>query len=135
MSERQSPFFLLRLLADGTFRSGEVLRRELGCSRAELGELVQAMDLLGLRVIAVRGRGFGLSAPVDLIRLEDLSGSPFRVEILDECESTNTMLVARARSAANVGSLHASAIVCERQNAGRGRRGAQWLAPRFQRRV
>jgi len=126
VSERQSPFFLLRLLADGKFRSGEVLRRELGCSRSELGELVQAMDLLGLRVIAVRGRGFGLSAPVDLIRLEDLSSSPFRVEILDECESTNTMLVARARSAADVGALHASAIVCERQIAGRGRRGAQW---------
>lgn len=126
VSERPSPFLLLRLLADGKFRSGEGLCRELGCSRAELRARLQAMDALGMRVIAVRGRGIRLAEPVDLIRKDALAGLPFHVELLDECESTNTVLVERARNARDAEALHASAIVCERQNAGRGRRGAQW---------
>lgn len=126
MSERPSLFLLLRLLADGAFRSADALRRELGCSLPALRAHRQAMDLLGVKVIAVRGRGWRLAEPVDLIRREALAASPFRVELLDECESTNTTLVESARSAADVGALHASAIVCERQNAGRGRRGAHW---------
>jgi BirA family biotin operon repressor/biotin-[acetyl-CoA-carboxylase] ligase len=49
-----------------------------------------------------------------------------RVEVLDECDSTNTVAAARARDGAPSGTT----IACELQRAGRGRGGASWIAPR-----
>ena len=48
----------------------------------------------------------------------------FSIELLDSCESTSTLLLDRAQQDAPSG----SAIVCERQTAGRGRRGRNWLS-------
>jgi BirA family biotin operon repressor/biotin-[acetyl-CoA-carboxylase] ligase len=59
-----------------------------------------------------------------LARCEVLLRSGVRVEVLDECTSTNTLLAARARA----GEPHASAIVCERQTSGRGRQGRSWIS-------
>ena len=122
----ESAFALLRILSDGAFHQGSVLCRQLGFNRAELDAGLGALASMGVPVSAVRARGYRLDGPVDLIRPGDLADAPFRVELLDECESTNTLLVERARSAPDIALLHASAIVCERQTAGRGRRGARW---------
>lgn len=53
-------------------------------------------------------------------------GAPalFKVEILDSCESTNTLLLNRVQQGVPSGSV----VVCERQTAGRGRRGRAWLS-------
>lgn len=48
----------------------------------------------------------------------------FTIEVLDSCASTNTLLLERAQQGAASGSV----VVCERQNAGRGRRGRSWLS-------
>lgn len=48
---------------------------------------------------------------------------PFRVELLEQCESTNSLLQTRARD----GAPHCSVLACEHQSAGRGRRGSPWL--------
>lgn len=50
-----------------------------------------------------------------------------RVElaILPECDSSNSRLMAEAEAGAASGRV----ILCERQTAGRGRRGRSWLAP------
>ncbi len=48
----------------------------------------------------------------------------FSLELVDACESTNTLLLDRAQQGAPSGSV----IVCERQTAGRGRRGRSWLS-------
>ena len=48
----------------------------------------------------------------------------FALEVLPECESTSTLLLDRARGGAPSGSL----LVADRQTAGRGRRGRQWLS-------
>jgi len=48
----------------------------------------------------------------------------FDVEALAECASTNTLLLKRAEQGAPSGSV----IVADRQTAGRGSRGRQWLA-------
>ncbi|WP_324568280.1 biotin--[acetyl-CoA-carboxylase] ligase, partial [Accumulibacter sp.] len=48
----------------------------------------------------------------------------FALEVLPACESTSTLLLARARGGAPSGSL----LVADRQTAGRGRRGRQWLS-------
>lgn len=48
----------------------------------------------------------------------------FHIEVLDACESTSTRLLDLAQAGAPSGSV----VVCERQTAGRGRRGRAWLS-------
>ena len=52
------------------------------------------------------------------------SDSRIRVHVLDQCPSTNALLLERARA----GEPHATAIVCENQTAGRGRQGNAWIS-------
>lgn len=64
---------------------------------------------------------------IDLVllktRLGDLAGR-FDVDALDECDSTSSELQRRAERGAPAGSV----VVADRQSAGRGRRGRQWLS-------
>ncbi len=48
----------------------------------------------------------------------------FAIEVADRCESTSTLLLDRAQQGAPSGSV----VACERQTAGRGRRGRSWLS-------
>jgi BirA family biotin operon repressor/biotin-[acetyl-CoA-carboxylase] ligase len=52
--------------------------------------------------------------------------SAIRIELLDECDSTNAVAAARARDGAPSGTT----VVCELQRAGRGRQGASWVSAR-----
>ncbi|MFM9972694.1 MAG: biotin--[acetyl-CoA-carboxylase] ligase [Burkholderiales bacterium] len=52
----------------------------------------------------------------------DLALSELRVQCLEQCESTNTLLMAQAKA----GGPHGSVVVCEYQTAGRGRLGNRW---------
>jgi BirA family biotin operon repressor/biotin-[acetyl-CoA-carboxylase] ligase len=125
-----APFSLLRILADGRFHSGERLGRVLGLSRAGVWSLVRRIDALGLRVFKVRGRGYRLAERLDLLEAGVLTAklgkiSPvLRVEVLDECPSTNSVLAERAAA----GAPHGTVLVCEHQSAGRGRRGNSWVS-------
>jgi len=65
------------------------------------------MDLYDRRFLAERLRNSGLT-----------------LELLDECPSTNTELAERARA----GAAHGTVLACERQTAGRGRRGNAWVS-------
>lgn len=56
-------------------------------------------------------------------RLGELAGR-FDVDALDECDSTSSELLRRAELGAPAGTV----IVADRQSAGRGRRGRQWLS-------
>lgn len=56
-------------------------------------------------------------------RLGELAGR-FDVDALDECDSTSSELMRRADAGAPAGTV----IVADRQSAGRGRRGRQWLS-------
>ena len=47
-----------------------------------------------------------------------------RLEVLDECSSTNTVLAERAEA----GAAHGTLLLCEHQSAGRGRRGNAWVS-------
>jgi BirA family transcriptional regulator, biotin operon repressor / biotin---[acetyl-CoA-carboxylase] ligase len=51
---------------------------------------------------------------------------PLRVEVLDECASTNSVLLERAAR----GGGHGCVVACEHQTAGRGRRGNAWFSAR-----
>ena len=121
-------FDTLRLLADGEFRSGEAMARTLGVSRGSVWNALAGLDAAGLEVFRVRGRGYRLAAPLDLLeraaieRALGAHAARFAVSVLDRTESTNTLLLERAAAGAPEGSV----IAAEWQTHGRGRRGRPW---------
>ena len=122
-------YSLLRILADGRIHSVEHVCRTLGLSEIGVRKLARELARLGARVCREAGSGLRLERPMDLYDpelLEDqLKAFPgLCLELLEECPSTNTALVARARA----GAAHGSVLVCEHQSAGRGRRGNAWIS-------
>lgn len=127
---RSSSFAVLRHLADGRLRSGAEIAAALRVSRAAVSDAVRALESNGLDVLAVRGRGYRLAAPFDALDAAAIGAAlgaqpgAVRLEVIDECDSTNAVLAARAAAGAPSG----TAVVCELQRAGRGRRGAGWVS-------
>ena len=129
---------VLRLLSDGEFHSGATLAHAAQVSRASVWNAVQKIEAASLDVFSVRGRGYRLARPLvmlDATRLQQLLGetSPFTLEIVDETDSTNTLLLQRMQAAApGVAGVpevpHASVIAAEWQRAGRGRMNRPWYA-------
>lgn len=121
-------FDLLRLLSDASFHSGAALARELGAAPATVQLALCELKRLGLMLVRVRGRGYRLAEAYDCLDPAAVRAGlgsqarEFRIELLDACASTNTLLLERARSGAPSGSV----IACELQSAGRGRRGNNW---------
>jgi BirA family transcriptional regulator, biotin operon repressor / biotin---[acetyl-CoA-carboxylase] ligase len=121
----------LRLMSDQEFRSGELISRELGVSRAGLSQSLKELAPLGVEVFKVHGRGYRLAQPLDWLepaRVETVLGDRarlFAIEYFDQVESTNTLLLEKAASSANSGAC----VVAELQTKGRGRRGRGWFAP------
>ncbi len=62
--------------------------------------------------------------PATLQRLLEAARGRFDVDSIDECDSTNTVLMRRSGECAPSGSV----LVADFQNAGRGRRGRSWIA-------
>jgi BirA family biotin operon repressor/biotin-[acetyl-CoA-carboxylase] ligase len=120
-------FSLLRILADGVPHSRERICRTLGLSTAALDEAAGDLAARGVRVVAA-GEELRLAGSVDLydrrLLSERLHNSGLRLELLDECPSTNTELAERARA----GAAHGTVLACEHQTAGRGRRGNAWVS-------
>jgi len=124
---------VLRLLADGECHSGEALAAELGISRAAVWKQVRGLERFDLRVDAVRGQGYRLGRPVDLLDACEilaafeprLHRAIERLDVLEEVDSTNSHLFAGPKPAA--GKLRI--CLAEYQTGGRGRRGRAWLAP------
>ncbi len=124
---------LLELLNRGGFHSGEALARTLGVSRAAVWKIVGALRAQGIDIYSVRGRGYRLARPVELLDREailDAMDPQARrlvadVELHERIDSTNTHLMERARDGAPGG----LACLAETQTAGRGRRGRHWVSP------
>ncbi len=123
---------MVRLLADGRFHSGQEIADRLGISRTAVWKQLQRVKRdYGLDVHAVRGRGYRLAAPLDLLDREAIVDAcrrlapPVRVEVLDRIDSTNRYLMQRSREALASGSV----CLAEQQTAGRGRRGRTWVSP------
>ncbi|MCC6608290.1 MAG: biotin--[acetyl-CoA-carboxylase] ligase [Burkholderiales bacterium] len=125
---RAFSFDVLRSLASGSPCSGARLASASGVPPAAVRTAVRELRALGVDVRAIRGRGYALQDAPDLLDraaiAADLAarGSPISLEVVDECPSTNAVLLARAASGARAG----AALACELQSAGRGRRGAAW---------
>lgn len=128
-----SPRVLLQILADGRFHAGPDLGARLGCSRAAVWKAVHSLERAGLEIFSVRGKGYRLSRPLELldaaaIRQAMQSGRRQRlseVSVLFETDSTNARLMAQPLPADILG----RACLAESQTAGRGRRGREWISP------
>jgi BirA family biotin operon repressor/biotin-[acetyl-CoA-carboxylase] ligase len=120
----------LRLLGDGTFRSGEDIAQSLGVTRATVWNAIREAGSLGLDVQRVRGRGYRLEggpAWLDAARVVGLLGAQagrFHVRVAESLASTNSELMAEAARGAPSGSV----LAAELQTGGRGRRGRAWAS-------
>lgn len=118
---------ILRRLSHQGFLSGQDIGRELGLSRASVHNAVREAESLGLRIQAVRGRGYRLARAVswlDSARIEErLAPLGVHVAVLDSLDSTNARLLREAQA----GALHKRLLAAEWQESGRGRRGRVWL--------
>jgi len=124
---------LIDILVDGQFHSGESLGASLGVSRAAVWKAVKSLDQYGLKVHAVRGRGYRLASAVELLdeeTIRSLLSPPARqqlgeIRILRIVDSTNQQLLRAGKMHGRSGSI----CLAEWQQAGKGRRGRTWQSP------
>lgn len=126
MRDTTVPLKIISLLADGEFHSGEHLGESLGMSRAAINKHIQTIREWGLDVFTVPGKGYSLPAAINLLDAERILGllEDKRVTVLPVVDSTNQYLLDRLAKLAS-----GDACIAEYQQAGRGRRGRQWISP------
>ncbi len=127
------PIELLRHLANGTFYSGQKLAAQHGVSRMTIYHSMRKLEKLGIAVVRVRGRGYRLLRPIELLESQyilsrlkpDYVKHVSGLEIFPSLDSTSSYLLRRAAQGAPGG------LVClaEYQTAGKGRRGRRWVSP------
>lgn len=128
-----NPFELLTPLCDGKFHSGEVLARQYGVSRMTVCKAIQSLAAKGVEFDALRGRGYRLRRPIDLLNADeiiqalnaDIRSAIGGLEVLAEIDSTNAWLMREAAQDAPGGRV----CLAESQSAGKGRRGRRWVSP------
>lgn len=125
---------LLNVLSDGKYHSGTDLGVIFGVSRAAVGKAIQKIELnYGLSVFAVKGKGYRLQQPLDLLdekvirqKLTDQTSSQLsQLEIFFDIDSTNRYLNNKSIEGASSGYL----VLAEQQTKGIGRRGRRWVSP------
>ncbi len=126
MRDTTVPLKIISLLADGEFHSGEHLGESLGISRAAINKHIQTIREWGLDVFTVPGKGYSLPAAINLLDAERILGllEDKRVTVLPVVDSTNQYLLDRLAELTS-----GDACIAEYQQAGRGRRGRQWISP------
>lgn len=121
---------LLGLLADAQYHSGEELGEQLNISRAAVWKYIKRIDDLGLSLESVKGKGYRLLNPVELLdenKIKSfLSDEILRcladIHLFPEIDSTNGFLLKQPHIVSQV-------CIAEKQIAGRGRRGRTWISP------
>ena len=125
---------LLNVLADGKYHSGTDLGVIFGVSRAAVGKAIQKIESnYGLSVFAVKGKGYRLQQPLDLLdekvirqKLTDKTSSQLsQLEIFFDIDSTNRYLNNKSIDGAASGYL----VLAEQQTSGKGRQGRTWVSP------
>jgi len=123
---------LLVLLADGEIHSGSELGALLGISRAAIWKKLSNLEVLGLSVESVKGKGYRLPGGLDLLDSVVLQGflppsiqALSVVELALDVESTNQVLLSRDID----NDVPYQFLFAEMQRSGRGRRGRSWVSP------
>ncbi|HXG29347.1 MAG TPA: bifunctional biotin--[acetyl-CoA-carboxylase] ligase/biotin operon repressor BirA [Nevskiales bacterium] len=119
----------IRCLSDGRWHSGEALAQLLGVSRTAVWKRLQGLRQWGLELQAVRGRGYRLAQPLELLDADAIrrglsaQAQQIAIDIFPVLDSTNRWLLAQPDDGA------ARLCLAEYQSAGRGRRGRGWCSP------
>ena len=122
---------LLERLADGHVHSGEELAHALGVSRTAIWKQLKKLGDLPVSLETVRGQGYRIPGGLDLLdpvtigkAIRNAYVGRCHIEIFQSLESTNSWL-----SAQSLGEHEFRVCMSERQTAGRGRRGREWVSP------
>lgn len=119
---------VLSLLSDSKFHSGEELGEAIGVTRAAIWKKLKKLESIGVVVHSVKGRGYRLPAPLELLSESALieSGMQSSVvrKVLFETESTNSDVKQHIGDGGELPVL----VTAEYQLNGRGRRGRQWAS-------
>lgn len=118
---------LVRLLADGNFRSGSELGGELGISRAGVWKRVQRLADFGLTLESVKGKGYRLAQPLelmdpDIVRRRLAGAADLHYQWVTGSTNADALALAGPVPRPQV-------FITECQLAGRGRRGRAWQSP------
>ncbi|MCB5162115.1 biotin--[acetyl-CoA-carboxylase] ligase [Marinomonas algarum] len=117
---------VLALLSDNEFHSGEELGEALGVTRAAVWKKLKKLESIGVTVHSVKGRGYRLPSPVELLSPARLRGlgvpESVALDLSFETPSTNT----EAKKYIDQGKPLPVLVSVERQTHGKGRRGRQW---------
>ena len=115
----------------GRYLSGQELSRDLGISRAAVWKHITTLRRMGYAIEALPARGYRFSsATFPYNALEITSGLTTKVigrplHFHEEVASTNETAFTMAKESAPEG----TAVVANRQSAGKGRLGRQWESP------
>ncbi len=123
---------VIEQLSDGEFHSGEDLGALLSVSRTAISQYVKSLEELGLDVFRVTGKGYKLSAPIQLLNLATIRQQVLKLGLgADQVQlervvgSTNDVIKQRIPA----GLSNGYTVLAEAQTAGRGRRGKTWMSP------
>lgn len=122
---------IVKALASGQFVSGQSLADDFGISRAAISNQISALIEMGLDIFKVRGKGYQLAQPINLLdrtRVQECLagyGTEVPVEVHNIIDSTNDYLMRKLPNQVVSGQV----CLAEYQQAGRGRRGRQWISP------
>lgn len=126
-------FCILRLLDDGEFHSGVFLAKQLQCSRAKVSKALKHIDIFGVNLTKLCGRGYRWENPVlwlnenSIFKNSSISSKFFDLKIFDFIDSTNSFLL-NSLEKKQPDTERISVVTTELQTNGRGRRGRSWYS-------
>lgn len=124
---------VLTLLDNNRHYSGQALAQRFNVTRATIHNCIVKIESLGISVERIRGLGYRLMQPLDLLSQADIESklSPqvanklVEIQCLQEIDSTNRYAGDLVLPKAGEFSL----VLAEMQTAGKGRRGRKWVSP------
>lgn len=124
---------LLPLLANGDFHSGQDLATALGVSRTAVWKQLNKLEVLGLEIESVKGKGYRIPGGIDLIDEQRVRAglTTNSLQLLTDLDVREVIDSTNIEALRQISSGARSGLVCtaEQQTAGRGRRGREWVSP------
>lgn len=133
MKKSKTAYKLLAYLSDGKFHSGQSLGRALGITRSAIWKAIQQLNLCGVEIQSISGKGYRIPRGMELLEQSIISQHLNQIAksvlndliILDQVTSTNDYLLSLIPSHRQ----HNIACFAEYQTHARGRRGKTWITP------
>ncbi|WP_243109980.1 biotin--[acetyl-CoA-carboxylase] ligase [Clostridium sp. E02] len=122
---------VLKLLKESnTYLSGQDICERFGVSRTAVWKVIRQLEEEGYQIEAVRNKGYHFIDSCDIMtktEIESCIRGNFgkRIEFYTSIDSTNIAAKHLAEDGAEDGTL----VISDGQNAGRGRRGRNWISP------